>query len=519
MTSAADKNAKPDAPSIELNNVAITWALEQGTFRFFGIPSAMFWLNPSLLRMLHPLALELGIPLFRMLVAYNASIGTDEDYSSMIATLGTSFQDGFLAWGKAVSAAGWGAFELPVFNLEERRATVVVRNPWELEMQRGNAETWGCPFLQGKIMGIFSHAFKTNCWADETVIGDGSEEGARAIEIRVYPSNKTMSAELQRLRNARREEAARPLKETLQELWLSEEQQRAILTSLGEAVFTLDHEGTVTSFHVPAEHAAFYEDPDKVVGRPLAQVMPAEVVMAVTEVMHDVLRDGAPRTVSYSRVRGSDVRSFSTKISALHDPDGDLAGVTAIERDMTERVKAEQALADKVELIGRQAEAIRAMSTPILEVWDGILALPIIGAVDRSRSAEMTESLLRRITATRARYAILDLTGMDAIDTAAADHFGRIIRAAQLLGTECLVCGIRPAVAQTMTSLGAATTARTFGTMRSALASVVERRADAEDRRSNGAADRASGAGASDRASGAGASGRSVSREARRARR
>jgi rsbT co-antagonist protein RsbR len=482
MTTAADKTATTDAPSIELNNVAITWALEQGTFRFFGLPSALFWLNPSLLRMLQPLAQELGPPLFRMILAYNASIGTDEDYGSMIATIGTSFEDGFLAWGKAVSAAGWGAFELPLFNLDERRATVVVRNPWELEMQRGNAETWGCPFLQGKIMGIFSHAFGTNCWADEVMIEDGSPDGARAIELRVYPSNKTMSAELQRLRNARREEAARPLKETLQELWLSEEQQRAILTSLGEAVFTLDLEGTVTSFHVPAEHAAFYEDPDKVVGRNIADVMPAEAATAVYAAMHQVLREGTPRTVSYARSRESDVRFFSTKISALHDPDGDLAGVTGIERDMTDRVKAEQALADKVELIGRQAEAIRAMSTPILEVWEGILALPIIGAVDRSRSAEMTESLLRRITATRARYAILDLTGMDAIDTAAADHFGTIIRAAQLLGTECLVCGIRPAVAQTMTTLGTVTNAQTFGTMRSALASVVGR-ADDEDRR------------------------------------
>jgi rsbT co-antagonist protein RsbR len=62
---------------------------------------------------------------------------------------------------------------------------------------------------------------------------------------------------------------------------------------------------------------------------------------------------------------------------------------------------------------------------------------------------------------------------MDAIDTQAADLFARIIRAAQLLGTECLVCGIQPSVAQTMTSLGAGTRARTFGTMRSALASIV----------------------------------------------
>src|SRR5262249_23638370 len=141
------------------------------------------------------------------------------------------------------------------------------------------------------------------------------------------------------------------------------------------------------------------------------------------------------------------------------------------------RIREEEArrpLDEKLMLIERQQEAIRAMATPILQVWEGVLALPIIGVVDSRRADEITTSLLSAVVSTRARYAIVDLTGVDVVDTATADHFARIIRGISLLGAECLVCGIQPAVAQAMVSIAAWTTpARTFGTMQAALQAVI----------------------------------------------
>lgn len=188
--------------AIELNKVPIIWDLENSNLSFFGIDSALFWTDPSLIRMLLPLAQEVGKDLFRLLVGYSSSLGTEEDYHTMISTLGNNFEEGFLAWGQAVSIAGWGIFEMPEFNPHDKKATVIIHNSWEISMQRNipSEERWGCPFLQGKIMGIFSHAFKTRCWADDICHYDHAEP---YTELKIFPSQKTIENELKKLRYER----------------------------------------------------------------------------------------------------------------------------------------------------------------------------------------------------------------------------------------------------------------------------------------------------------------------------
>jgi hypothetical protein len=85
---------------IELHKVPIVWDMENVNLSFFGIDSALFWTDPSLVYMLAPLAEEVGIELFRLIVAYSSSFGTKEDYHGMVTTLWDSFEEGFLAWGK-----------------------------------------------------------------------------------------------------------------------------------------------------------------------------------------------------------------------------------------------------------------------------------------------------------------------------------------------------------------------------------------------------------------------------------
>lgn len=98
--------------------------------------------------------------------------------------------------------------------------------------------------------------------------------------------------------------------------------------------------------------------------------------------------------------------------------------------------------------------ALEEMSTPILEVGDGMLALPIIGVVDSQRAAKIMERLLHEIVNKRASIAIIDVTGVQVIDTHTADHFIKLAHAAGLLGARCILSGIQPAIAQTLVQLG-----------------------------------------------------------------
>lgn len=104
--------------------------------------------------------------------------------------------------------------------------------------------------------------------------------------------------------------------------------------------------------------------------------------------------------------------------------------------------------------VERQAAAIQVLSTPILEVWDNVLALPVIGTLDQERASEIMVQLLDEIVAQQATHVILDLTGVDTVDTHTADHFLKLVRAIELLGAKALVTGIRPPVAQSIARSG-----------------------------------------------------------------
>jgi rsbT co-antagonist protein RsbR len=154
----------------------------------------------------------------------------------------------------------------------------------------------------------------------------------------------------------------------------------------------------------------------------------------------------------------------------LRSRDGTVYGAMGLGIDATERVKGEVELREKLELIERQSATIRALATPIIQVWDEILCLPVIGTVDSARTAEMMQGLLEAIVRQQARYAIIDLTGVEIVDTSTADHLIQLFRAAKVLGVEGILCGIRPAVAQTVVALGLELgTVRTMRSLRDAL--------------------------------------------------
>ena len=106
------------------------------------------------------------------------------------------------------------------------------------------------------------------------------------------------------------------------------------------------------------------------------------------------------------------------------------------------------------EVIGRQQEEMLELSTPVVKLWDGVIALPMIGTLDSARTQIVMESLLQRLVDTGSEIAIIDITGVPTVDTLVAQHLLKTVTAIRLMGAECIISGIRPQIAQTIVHLG-----------------------------------------------------------------
>lgn len=128
------------------------------------------------------------------------------------------------------------------------------------------------------------------------------------------------------------------------------------------------------------------------------------------------------------------------------------------------------------EVIRRQQQDMLELSTPVVKLWDGVLALPMIGTLDSNRTQIVMESLLQRIVETGAQIAIIDITGVPTVDTLTAQHLLKTVTAARLMGAECIISGIRPQIAQTIVHLGVELTGvTTKSTLADAFAIAMQR--------------------------------------------
>jgi rsbT co-antagonist protein RsbR len=105
-------------------------------------------------------------------------------------------------------------------------------------------------------------------------------------------------------------------------------------------------------------------------------------------------------------------------------------------------------------VIARQQQEMLELSTPVVKLWEGVLALPLIGTLDSARTQIVMETLLQRIVETGASIAIIDITGVPTVDTMTAQHLLKTVTATRLMGAECIISGIRPQIAQTIVHLG-----------------------------------------------------------------
>lgn len=115
---------------------------------------------------------------------------------------------------------------------------------------------------------------------------------------------------------------------------------------------------------------------------------------------------------------------------------------------------AECYLRTREQIVAQQRSEMLELSTPVVKLWDGVLALPVIGTLDSARTQVIMETLLTTIVETGSGVAIIDITGVPTVDTLVAQHLVKTVAAAKLMGVECVISGIRPQIAQTMVHLG-----------------------------------------------------------------
>lgn len=232
-----------------------------------------------------------------------------------------------------------------------------------------------------------------------------------------------------------------------QDLQRSRDLLQMMLDNIPLALWTLDVNGTFT-FSDGSGLARSGIKPGQLVGKNFFEVY--GVSGEVAETVRCALRG----EVVFSTIDDSGGFTWDTQYVPMRDADGELVELACVSLDVSERVRSERELRRRLEIIESQRDAIRALSTPIIEVWDGVLALPIIGVVDSGRAAGIMEKLLGTVVRTRAAHVLLDLTGVEVVDTSTADHLIKMVRALALLGAHAIVTGVRPSVARVLVSLG-----------------------------------------------------------------
>lgn len=148
---------------------------------------------------------------------------------------------------------------------------------------------------------------------------------------------------------------------------------------------------------------------------------------------------------------------FDALRGALEANPGDLVTEIWTTGNMLDKLAlltVDSAISFRDQVISRQQEEMMELSTPVVKLWDGILALPLIGTLDSARTQVVMESLLSAIVETNSQVAIIDITGVPTVDTLVAQHLIKTITAARLMGADCYLSGIRPAIAQTIVHLG-----------------------------------------------------------------
>jgi len=438
-----------------------------------GVPVATFWTESSLAGLMLGFQRMVGADRFSLALQSGGreSIAADWAFLSSFPT----FEEGFTRLGAGAASAGWGRWVILSFDKHLKKAKFRVENGWEGMYQRALGVCWGSSFLAGKFAGLCGRAFGVNCWARQTAF---AANGDPADEFEVEPSGTTIESEIERMLGA--DQATRAdLAVALERLKAELAERAGIEKTLRRAeerlrsYFQLDVVG-VAFTRLDGEWIEFNDKLCELVGCSREEV--------VRSTLHEIF--GSPEMGALLPAAVGDAISFdrwflradgertdvSVAIQRLAGGGTEGEHIVVVLHDITERTRVERDLRAKVELIERQKEVIRELAVPVIQVWDGVLTVPLTGVFDSGRSADVMDKLLNEVIRVQAKFVLLDLTGVEVVDSATANRFLMLAGALKLLGVSGILTGIRPSVAQTLVSLGVdLASIRTFSTLRDGL--------------------------------------------------
>jgi len=275
------------------------------------------------------------------------------------------------------------------------------------------------------------------------------------------------------------------LKKENKELKLDRNLLNSLLKYIPENIYFKDKESRFVRIGRAFADYMGFDDPNKIIGKTDFDLFDEEHAKPAFEDEQKIMKTGEPLQKEEKEVYpdGSEKWVETTKVPR-YDEKGNIVGTFGISRDVTEKKLWEQQREEKLEA---QREELLELSTPVIDVWEGVLTVPILGSLDSERASRVSEALLTQIVEKRAGIAIIDISGISAVDSAVADRLIRTAKAVRLVGAEAILTGVGVEIAQTIADLGIDMEGlKTMSNLKDALKYVISRNKKSIEKEKNG---------------------------------
>ena len=249
----------------------------------------------------------------------------------------------------------------------------------------------------------------------------------------------------------------------------------SLLEHIPENVYFKDKESKFVRIGKAFSDYMGFDNPDEIIGKTDFDLFDEEHARPAFEDEQKIMKTGKPLQKEEKEVYpdGSEKWVETTKVPR-YDEKGKIVGTFGISRDITGKKLWEM---EREKKIAAQREELIELSTPVIDVWEGVLTVPILGSLDSERASRVSEALLTRIVEEKANTAIIDISGISAVDSAVADRLIRTAKAVRLVGAEAILTGVGVEIAQTIADLGIDMEGlKTMSTLKDGLRYVISRK-------------------------------------------
>jgi rsbT co-antagonist protein RsbR len=249
----------------------------------------------------------------------------------------------------------------------------------------------------------------------------------------------------------------------------------SLLEHIPENVYFKDRESRFVRIGKAFSDYMGFDNPDEIIGKTDFDLFDEEHARPAFEDEQKIMKTGKPLQKEEKEVYpdGSEKWVETTKVPR-YDEKGKIVGTFGISRDITGKKLWEM---EREKKIAAQREELIELSTPVIDVWEGVLTVPILGSLDSERASRVSEALLTRIVEEKANTAIIDISGISAVDSAVADRLIRTAKAVRLVGAEAILTGVGVEIAQTIADLGIDMKGlKTMSTLKDGLRYVISRK-------------------------------------------